>query len=90
MFGIMGVGIQMNRDAFKGKVLDYFISQNINLNEIPTIANQGFQKVKANIMWEARVPTTAHITHVMFLPTLSTRIPKIGDIGADMTYTMLK
>lgn len=58
-------------------------------NEV-TMAIQGFQKVKASMMCEASVVTTAHRTQMTFLPTLSTRRPKTGDMGAEMMYTMLQ
>lgn len=54
-----------------------------------TIAIQGFHSVKASMMWEASVVTTAHKTQMMFFPVLSTRSPNIGDMGADITYTTL-
>lgn len=54
-----------------------------------TIAIQGFQKVKASIMWAASVLTTANITQATFLPVLSTTKPRTGDAGAEMMYTML-
>lgn len=60
-----------------------------NINNDITIAIQGFHSVKASKMWAARVVTTAHKTQMMFFPVLSTRSPNIGDIGADMTYTIL-
>lgn len=60
-----------------------------NINSDFTIAIQGFHSVKASKMWAARVVTTAHKTQMMFFPVLSTRIPNIGDVGADMTYTIL-
>ena len=53
------------------------------------MAIQGFQKVKARIMWAASVVTTAISTQVTFLPVLSTRNPRTGDAGAEMMYTML-
>lgn len=59
------------------------------VNSHITIAIQGFHSVKASSMWEARVVTTAHRTQMMFFPVLSTMSPNIGDMGADMTYTML-
>lgn len=54
-----------------------------------TMAIHGFHMVKASIMWDTRVAATAHRTQMMFFPVLSTRSPNTGDIGADMTYTML-
>ena len=54
-----------------------------------TIAIQGFHSVKASMMWEASVVTTAHKTQMRFFPVLSTRSPNIGDMGADITYTIL-
>lgn len=54
------------------------------------MAIQGFQKVKASMMCEASVVTTAHSTQMMFLPTLSTSRPNTGDMGAEMMYTMLQ
>lgn len=54
-----------------------------------TIAIHGFQKVKASIMWDRKVVATAHRTQMMFFPVLSTRSPNTGDMGADMTYTIL-
>lgn len=55
-----------------------------------TIAIQGFQKVKASIMWAISVVTTAHKTHIMFLPVLSTIKPNTGEAGAEIMYTMLE
>lgn len=55
-----------------------------------TMAIQGFQKVKASIMCDRSVVTTASITHTTFRPVLSTRNPSRGDAGAEMMYTILQ
>lgn len=54
-----------------------------------TMAIQGFQKVKASIMWAMSVVTTAHSTQITFFPILSTMKPNTGEAGAEMMYTIL-
>lgn len=53
------------------------------------MAIQGFQKVKASIMWAMSVVKTAYITHITFFPILSTMKPNTGEAGAEMMYTIL-
>lgn len=79
--------MQNNSASTSYLILSYLAT---SLRELVTIAIQGFQKVKANIIWEASVVITAHKTQIIFFPSLSTRSPKTGDMGADMIYTILQ